>query len=89
MTPPKDPALRPGPRPPVTPKTPGQVGRRPSSPLVLFGIGLAWVAVGIIIVLTFHASWRIVPGVFALGVGAFFVRGASATVVRHERRRGG
>jgi len=65
----------------------GQVGKKPSSPLMLFAIGLAWVVVGVIVLFTFHASWRIIPGVFAFGVGAFFIRGASTTVARHERRR--
>ena len=67
---------------------PGQVGRRPSSPLTLFAVGLAWVATGVIVLLSLHASWKFVPALFAFGIGAFFIRGGSATVVRHDKRRG-
>ncbi|GAC1314973.1 MAG: hypothetical protein NVSMB12_09260 [Acidimicrobiales bacterium] len=52
-------------------------------------MGLAWVATGVIVLLSLHASWKFVPALFAFGIGAFFIRGGSATVVRHDKRRGG
>lgn len=88
VTPPKSAAGKPAARSrPDRTAPPGQVGRRPSSPLALFAVGLAWVAAGVIVLLSLHASWRFVPALFAFGIGAFFIRGGSATVVRHERRR--
>ena len=75
------------PRPPDTPAPPpGQVGRRPSRPGFLLAVGGAWIVVGVVILTTLDAGWRIIPGVVAIGIGLFFVRGAAVTVLRREGR---
>ncbi|GEM_PF-2539274 len=68
------------------PAQPFQVGRRPSSPLLLMVVGLMWVAAGVIALFAMTASWRLVPAIAFVGVGLYFVRGASATVLRRDRR---
>lgn len=65
---------------------PFQVGRRPSSPLFLMAVGLMWVAAGVIALFAMTAGWRFVPAVVFAGIGLYFVRGASATILRRERR---
>ena len=65
---------------------PVQVGRRPSRPSFLLAVAVAWLVVGVVILTTFSAGWRFIPGVFAIGIGLFFVRAAAATVVRREHR---
>lgn len=64
---------------------PPQVGRQPSSPGLLVGIAAVWIVVGVVIMLTFSAGWRFVPGIVAIGIGLLFLRGAAATVVRRQR----
>jgi hypothetical protein len=49
-------------------------------------VGLMWVAAGVIALFLMTASWRFVPAVAFAGVGLYFVRGASAKILRHERR---
>ncbi|MFZ0060262.1 MAG: hypothetical protein ACLQAN_02635 [Acidimicrobiales bacterium] len=68
------------------PAQPFQVGRRPSAPLLLAVIGLMWVAAGVVALFVLTAGWRFVPAVVFVGVGLYYVRGASATVLRRERR---
>ena len=70
----------------VDPDTPVQVGRRPSSPGFLLLVSLMWNACGIIAIVSLSAAWRFVPGIAFIGIGLFFLRGASATVVRRDRR---
>jgi len=48
-----------------------------------------WVAAGVIVLFAMHAGWRFVPAVVFVGIGLFFVRGASATILRRERQRRG
>jgi hypothetical protein len=67
----------------------GQVGRRPSSPVFLFAVALAWIACGIASFFLFSASWRIVVGVVFIGIGLYWLRGAMATIARHEERLDG
>lgn len=62
------------------------MGRRPSSPPLLMVVGLMWVAAGVIALFLMTANWRFVPAVAFAGVGLYFVRGASATILRRERR---
>jgi hypothetical protein len=49
-------------------------------------IGLMWVAAGVVALFVLTAGWRFVPAVVFVGVGLYYVRGASATVLRRERR---
>jgi hypothetical protein len=49
-------------------------------------VGLMWVAAGVIALFLMTANWRFVPAVAFAGVGLYFVRGASATILRRERR---
>jgi hypothetical protein len=67
------------------PPTP-QVGRRPSSPFFLFAVAGMWIIVGVVIWMTFSATWKLVPAVVSIGVGLLFLRGAVTTVNRHEER---
>jgi hypothetical protein len=64
-----------------------QVGRRPSSPAFLLVVSLMWIAVGIIAIASLTAWWRFVPGIVFIGIGLLFLRGASATIVRRDRRQ--
>jgi hypothetical protein len=73
---------RPGP-----PDGPGQVGRRPSSLGFLLLVSVMWLAVGIVVLVGVSASWHIVPGIVAIGIGLFFLRGAAASLVRRDTRR--
>ena len=66
----------------------GQVGRRPSSPVFLFAVAVAWIACGIAAFFLFSASWRIVVGVVFIGMGLYWLRAAMATIARHEERLG-
>jgi hypothetical protein len=71
----------------LDPDTPVQVGRRPSSPGFLLIVSLMWIACGIIAIVSLSAAWRFVPGIAFIGIGLFFLRGASATVVRRDRHQ--
>ena len=75
-------------RPAREPKPTGQVGRRPSSPRFLLAVALAWIACGIAAFFLFSASWRIVVGAVFIGIGLYWLRGALATVARHEEHLG-
>jgi hypothetical protein len=63
-----------------------QVGRRPSSVPFLFAVGAMWVVVGIVALVSLHASWRLVPGIVFIGVGLLYLRAAAATSLRRSRR---
>jgi len=65
----------------------GQVGRRPSSPLKLFFFFVAYFAAGVIALFTFTGSLRIILGVVFIGLSLFWLRGASAAVVRQQKHR--
>ena len=45
-----------------------------------------WLTVGIVILVGVSASWHIVPGIFAIGIGLYFLRGAAASLVRRDNR---
>ena len=63
-----------------------QVGRRPSSPAMLFAIAAMWIVVGVIALVVLSASWKLIPGVVFIGVGLLYLRGALATVARRGER---
>jgi len=44
-----------------------------------------WVAVGLVELFALSATWRIVPAIVFIGIGAFFLRGAAITVTRRDR----
>lgn len=50
-------------------------------------VACLWLAAGIVALLVLDASWKLVPGIVFIGIGLLFLRGAAATVVRHEQRR--
>jgi hypothetical protein len=60
------------------------VGRRPSSPGFLLLLGASWIACGIIAIVGMSASWRLIPGIVFIGIGALFLRAAATTVVRRN-----
>lgn len=45
-------------------------------------MGLVWIGCGVIALVRLNAGWKIVPGIFFIGVGLYFLRGAAATIVR-------
>jgi hypothetical protein len=65
-----------------------QIGRRPSPPWFLALIALLWVVVGIVVWVRLDAAWKLIPTVVFIGIGAFYLRGALQTVVRHDERTG-
>jgi hypothetical protein len=62
-----------------------QVGRRPSSVGFLFAVAAMWIVVGIVALISLHASWRLVPGIVFIGVGLLYLRAAAATALRRNR----
>jgi hypothetical protein len=48
-----------------------------------------WIAVGVVVLTSVQADWHLIPGIVAIGIGLFFLRGASATILRRDARRGG
>jgi hypothetical protein len=79
---------QPLPRRKINPDEPVQVGRKPSSAGFLLLVSVMWVGVGIIILFTFHASWKLIPGIVSIGIGLLFFRGFGSTVIRREQRKG-
>ena len=47
-----------------------------------------WLAVGVVVLVDVSASWHLIPGIVAIGIGLFFLRGAAASLVRRDARRG-
>jgi hypothetical protein len=80
-------APTPPPRGPRPPDEPVQIGKRPSNPGFLTVVGIMWVGVGVIILLTMNWSWKLVPAILAWGIGFFFLRGAAKTVIRRDERQ--
>lgn len=64
-----------------------QVGHQRSDPRLLALVAAAWIVVGIVILVGMHAGWKLVPGVFALGVGMLFLRGAVGGFARGQHGR--
>ena len=62
-----------------------QVGRRPSSPGLLFAIAAMWIVVGVVALVALSAAWRLIPGVVFIGIGLLYLRGALTTVVRRDK----
>jgi hypothetical protein len=69
------------------PERPVQPGKRPSNPGFLFVLALAWIGCGIVAIVGLKAGWKLIPGIFFIGVGVLFLRGAALTVVRREERQ--
>jgi hypothetical protein len=65
-----------------------QIGKRPSSPFRLLATGIVWIVCGIVALTSLSASWKFIPGIFFIGVGLLWLRGAAVTLSRHERRSG-
>lgn len=65
---------------------PAQPGKRPSNPAFLFVVGLVWIACGVYAIVALDASWKFIPGIFFIGVGILFLRGAAVTVIRRGDR---
>jgi hypothetical protein len=63
----------------------GQVGRRPSPPLVPLLSGTMWIIVGIAMFVVLTAGWRFIVGGVCIGVGLLFVRGGLVAIVRRSR----
>jgi hypothetical protein len=64
---------------------PPVAGRRPSNPGFLLLVGLMWIACGIIALVGLSASWKLIPGIVFIGIGALFLRGAATTSARRDQ----
>jgi hypothetical protein len=69
---------------PLVPDAPIQPGKRPSNPAFLVLLALVWIACGAYAIVALDASWKLIPGIFFIGVGILFLRGAAVTVRRRE-----
>jgi hypothetical protein len=49
-------------------------------------IAAAWIGCGVVALFALTATWKYIPGVVFIGIGLFYLRGALATVARHEER---
>jgi len=65
---------------------PVQPGKRPSNPAFLVLLALVWIACGVYAIAALSASWKLIPGIFFIGVGILFLRGAAMTVIRRADR---
>ncbi|MBV8236511.1 MAG: hypothetical protein JO075_12485 [Acidimicrobiia bacterium] len=74
-------------RPPAATDRPVQPGKRPSNPMFLLAVGLVWIACGVYAIAALSASWKLIPGIFFIGVGILFLRGTAMTFIRQQRRR--
>jgi hypothetical protein len=52
---------------------------------LLFAIAAAWVAAGVVALVTLDASWKLVPGIVFIGIGAMYLRAALTTSARRDR----
>ena len=71
-------------RPGSAPERPVQPGKRPSNPAFLSLLALVWIACGVYAIVALSASWKLIPGIFFIGVGILFLRGAAVTVIRRQ-----
>ena len=62
-----------------------QVGRRPSSVSFLLAVGVMWIVVGIVALVSLKAGWRLIPGIVFIGIGLLYLRAAAATTLRRSR----
>jgi hypothetical protein len=63
-----------------------QVGRRPTRPGLLLGIGVLWVAAGIVTLIRLHAAWKLIPGLVFIGIGILYLRAAGTAYLRQTGR---
>gem|GEM_PF-6713751 len=61
-------------------------GKRPPTPVQVLA-GVAWLVVGVVILVALNTPWHVVAGVFALGVGAFWLRGPAPSSRRRRAPR--
>jgi hypothetical protein len=66
------------------PEGPVRPGKRPSRPGFLLVLSLAWIACGVYAIVALNSSWKLIPGIFFIGVGVLFIRGAALTLVRRS-----
>ena len=50
--------------------------------------GIMWIVCGVVALTALHAAWKFIPGIFFIGVGLMWIRGAAVTQARHERGTG-
>ena len=55
---------------------------------MLFAVGVVWIICGIVALTSLHATWKFIPAIVFVGIGLLWMRGASLTLSRHERRGG-
>ena len=70
----------------TTPDRPVQPGKRPSNPAFLLILALVWIACGVYAIVALDASWKLIPGIFFIGVGILFLRGVAVTLIRRGER---
>jgi len=68
------------------PEGPAQPGKRPSRPGFLLILAAVWIACGVYAIVALDASWKLIPGIFFIGVGILFLRGAAVTLLRRGER---
>jgi hypothetical protein len=51
----------------------------------LAAVGVMWVVVGIVALVSLHVTWRLVPGIVFIGIGLLYLRAAAATSLRRSR----
>jgi len=64
-----------------------QPGKRPSNPAFLLILALVWIACGVYAIVALDASWKLIPGIFFIGVGILFLRGVAVTLIRRGERQ--
>ena len=81
---PGGPGKRSGSGGPRGPDQPPQVGKRPSNPLFLLAVALAWLAAGAMAYFGLHRTWKLIPVICFVGVGLLYLRGAAGSYLRRE-----
>jgi len=49
-------------------------------------VALAWVAAGIVSLVAFHASWKLIPVIVFFGIGLLYLRAAGTAYLRQTGR---
>ena len=65
----------------------GEVGRRPSSPQKLAVFAVVYVISGIASFFVIGKTWGIILGIFFIGVGLLWARGAATAFLRQQAHR--
>ena len=53
--------------------------------MFLLAVGVSWVVCGVVAFLVMTASWKLVPAIFFVGIGLFWIRGAVTAAARQTR----